>query len=493
MFEALSQGFVLAFEPQNLLFIFFGVLVGQIVGALPGVGPAAGMALLLPLTFGLEPVTAIMMLAGIMYGGQYGGTLTSVLINVPGEASGVMTAMDGHAMARNGRAGAALAIAAVGSFSAGVGAVLAVAVLTPALASVGLRFNAPEYFLLCALGVIAVGSLGEVPIRSLLAGVLGLTIALIGVDPLTGTPRLNFGLPSLYQGIDFIPVAIGVFGIAEVLSSLERSEKVEPIRTRLKDMWLTAEDWTTCRFSILRGGFIGLFVGIMPGAGASVASLLSYLTERKFSKHPERFGNGAIDGLAAAESANNSAAHGALIPMLSLGIPGSASSAVLMAALILHGIKPGPMLMTQESALVWGLIASMVIGNLILLIMNLPMAPLFAALLRIPYTYLAPGILVISLVGAYAATLSVATVWMCIAFGILGWLMMKLDIPRAPLVLALVLAPLMETSLRQSLLLSLGSPMIFVERPISAVLLVTVIFALIAPIWRTFGRRRLAR
>ena len=493
MFEALLQGFAVAFLPHNLLFIFAGVLVGQIVGALPGVGPAAGMALLLPLTFGLEPVTAIMMLAGIMYGGQYGGTLTSVLINVPGEASGVMTAMDGHAMARQGRAGAALSIAAVGSFIAGVGAVLAVAVLTPPLASIGLRFNAPEYFLLCALGVIAVGSLGEVPIRSLLAGVLGLTIALIGVDPLTGTPRLNFGMPSLYQGIDFIPVAIGVFGIAEVLASLEKSERVEPIRTRLKDMWLTAEDWATCRFSILRGGVIGLFVGIMPGAGASVASLLSYLTERKLSKNPERCGNGAIDGLAAAESANNSAAHGALIPMLSLGIPGSASSAVLMAALILHGIKPGPMLMTQESALVWGLIASMVIGNMILLVMNLPLAPVFAALLRIPYTYLAPGILVISLVGAYAATLSMATVWMCIAFGILGWAMMKLDIPRAPLVLALVLAPLMETSLRQALLLSLGSPMIFVERPISAVLLVAVLFALIAPIWRTFSRRRLAR
>jgi putative tricarboxylic transport membrane protein len=489
MIEALLQGFSVAFQPENLLFIFVGVLVGQIVGALPGVGPAAGMALLLPLTFGLEPVTAIMMLAGIMYGGQYGGTLTSVLINVPGEASGVMTAMDGHAMARKGRAGAALAIAAIGSFIAGLGAVMAVAVITPPLASIGLKFNAPEYFLLAALGVIAVGSLGEVPVRSLLAGVLGLMIALVGVDPLTGAPRLNFGIPALYQGIDFIPVAIGVFGIAEVLTSLERSEKVEPIRTRLKDMWLTAEDWATCRFSILRGGVIGLFVGIMPGAGASVASLLSYLTERKFSKHPERFGTGAIDGLAAAESANNAAAHGALIPMLSLGIPGSASSAVLLAALILHGIKPGPMLLTQESALVWGLIASMVLGNIFLLVLNLPMAPVFAALLRIPYVYLAPGILVISLVGAYAATLSMATVWMCIAFGILGWLMMKLDIPRAPLVLALVLAPLMETSLRQSLLLSLGSPMIFVERPIAAALLVAVLFALIAPIVRVFRRR----
>lgn len=490
MIDALMQGFAVAFLPENLLFIFLGVLVGQVVGALPGLGPAAGMALLLPLTFGLEPVTAIMMLAGIMYGGQYGGTLTSVLINVPGEASGVMTAMDGHAMARKGRAGAALSIAAIGSFIAGVGAVIAVAVITPPLASIGLRFNAPEYFLLALLGVIAVGSLGTVPVRSLLAGVLGLMIALIGVDPLTGTPRLNFGVPALYQGIDFIPVAIGVFGIAEVLSSLERSDKLEPIKTRLKDMWLTAEDWTTCRFSIVRGGVIGLFVGIMPGAGASVASLLSYLAERRFSKNPERFGTGAIDGLAAAESANNSAAHGALIPMLSLGIPGSASSAVLLAALILHGIKPGPMLMTQESTLVWGLIASMVLGNIFLLILNLPLAPLFAALLRIPYIYLAPGILVISLVGAYAATLTIATVWMCIAFGILGWFMMKLDVPRAPLVLALVLAPLMETSLRQALLLSFGSPMIFIERPISAFLVVAVLVALIAPIVRVTRRRK---
>lgn len=489
MIEALLQGFSIAMMPENLMFIFLGVLIGQIVGALPGIGPAAGMALLLPLTFGLEPVTAIMMLAGIMYGGQYGGTLTSVLINVPGEASGVMTAMDGHAMARQGRAGAALAIAAIGSFIAGLGAVAAVAVITPPLASIGLKFNAPEYFLLALLGVIAVGSLGDAPIRSLLAGVLGLMIALVGVDPLTGTPRLNFGIPALYQGIDFIPVAIGVFGIAEVLNSLERSEKVEPIRTRLKDMWLTTQDWAACRFAILRGGVIGLFVGIMPGAGASVASLLSYLTERKFSKHPERFGSGAIEGVAAAESANNAASHGALIPMLSLGIPGSASSAVLLAALILHGIKPGPMLMSTESTLVWGLIASMVVGNIFLLVLNLPMAPVFAALLRVPYVYLAPGILVISLVGAYAATLSMATVWMCIVFGLLGWLMIKLDIPRAPLVLALVLAPLMEASLRQALLLSLGSPMIFVERPISAVLLAAVLFALIAPILRVMRKR----
>jgi putative tricarboxylic transport membrane protein len=490
MLDLLFQGFAIALQPQNLVFIALGVLIGQIVGALPGLGPAAGMALLLPLTFGLEPATAIMMLAGIMYGGQYGGTLTSVLINVPGEASGVMTALDGHAMARQGRAGAALAIAAVGSFLAGMAAVAAVALIAPPLADFGLNFNAPEYFLLAALGIIATGSLGGSPVRSLIAGVMGLMIALIGVDPLTGTPRLSFEQPYLFEGIDFIPVAIGVFGIAEVLSSMERIAAVQPIRTRLKDMWLTKADWVTCRLSIVRGGIIGLFVGIMPGAGASVASLLAYLSERRFSKSPETFGKGAIDGVAAAEAANNASAHGALIPMLSLGIPGSASSAVLLAALILHGIRPGPMLMTQEAPLVWSLIASMFIGNIILVILNLPLAPLFAAILRVPYVYLAPGILAVSLVGAYAATLDMGEVWKCILFGLLGWMMMKFDIPRAPLVLALVLASLMETSLRQSLLLSFGSPMIFFERPISAILLVAVLIALFLPLVKALRKRR---
>lgn len=490
MLDQLFIGFATALEPNNLLFIFLGVLIGQIVGALPGLGPSAGMALLLPLTFGLEPVTAVMMLAGIMYGAQYGGTLTSVLIAVPGEASGVMTAVDGNAMARKGRAGAALSISAIGSFIAGIGSVMAVALLAPPLASFGLKFNAPEYFLLALLGILAIGSLGGSPLKSLGAALIGLMIALIGVDPLTGTPRLSFDQPTLMKGIDFIPVVIGVFGIAEVLASLERIESVQPIRTRLRDMWLTKADWMKCRFSIVRGGAIGLFVGIMPGAGASIASLLAYLTERKFSSTPEDFGKGAIDGVAAAEAANNAASHGAAIPMLSLGIPGSASTAILLAALILHGIRPGPQLMMQESVLVWGLIASMFVGNLFLLILNLPLAPVFAALLRIPYVYLAPAILGVSLVGAYAATLDITTVWMSLFFGVLGYLMIKFDVPRPPLVLALVLASLMEMSLRQALLLSFGSPMIFVERPISLILLTAMIAALLLPVFAAVRRRR---
>jgi putative tricarboxylic transport membrane protein len=489
----LGQGLLACLEPQNLMFIAFGVLIGQFVGALPGIGPSAGMALLLPLTFGLEPATAIMMLAGIMYGGQYGGTLTSVLVNVPGEASSVMTAVDGHRLAQRGRAGATLAMAAIGSFIAGVGSVLAVALLTPPLSAFALRFNAPEYFLLALLGLTAAASLGGTPVRALIGAALGLMIALVGVDPVGGAQRLTFGQQALYEGFDFIPVAIGVFGIAEVLASLERAEEVKPIRTRLRDMWITTADWAQCRLSILRGGLIGLIVGIMPGAGASVASMLAYIAERRVSRRPEDFGDGALDGVAAAEAANNAASHGATIPMLALGIPGSASTAVLLAALVLHGIRPGPQLMQQESGLVWGLIASMLVGNVILLIVNLPLAPLFATLLRIPYLFLAPAILAISLVGAYAATLDLATVWMCLGFGVLGWVMIHLDIPRPPLVLAVVLAPLMEMSLRQALLLSFGELSIFVQRPISAVLLALVAVSLLMPVVAAVRRRRAAR
>ncbi len=473
------------------MFVVIGVVLGQIIGALPGIGPAAGMALLLPLTFGLPPVTAIVMLAGIMYGGMYGGTLTSVLVNVPGEAASVMTAVDGYQIARRGRAGAALSIAAIGSFAAGTSAVAALVLLTPPLSEFALKFNAPEYFLLATLGITASTSLGGASaVKALMAAVLGLMVALVGVDPITGVPRLTFGEVKLVEGIDFLPVAIGIFGIAEVLASLEGAEELEPIRAPLRSMWLTAEEWAESRMAIVRGGLVGFLVGIMPGAGPTVAAMLAYVTERRFSRHPERFGKGALDGVAAAESANNSAVHGACVPMLALGIPGSASTAVLLAALVLQGIRPGPMLMIEQAELVWGLIASMFIGNVVLLVINLPLAPLFASILRIPYAYLAPGILAISLIGAYASTLDFTTVAICLTFGAVGWCMMKLDFPRAPLVLAVVLAPLLETSLRQSLLMSFGSPMIFVERPIAAVLLVLVLVSLGLPLGGAIRRRR---
>jgi putative tricarboxylic transport membrane protein len=480
--QLLAQGFATCFTPLNLAFIFAGVLIGQIIGALPGIGPAAGMALLLPLTYGVPPVTAIMMLAGIMYGGQYGGTLTSVLVNVPGEAASVMTTLDGHQMARQGRAGAALSIAAIGSFLAGIAAVLAVVFVTPPLAAFALKFNAPEYFLLALLGITATASLGtNSPTKALMGALLGLMIAMVGVDPIQGTPRLTFGQQGLIEGIDFLPVAIGIFGIAEVLASLERSEQAAPLRTRLRDMWLTAKDWADSRLAIVRGGLIGFFIGVMPGAGPTIASMLAYIGEKRFSRHPERFGRGAIDGVAAPEAANNAASHAACVPMLALGIPGSASTAVLLAALILHGIRPGPGLMTEQSTLVWALIASMFIGNVILLVLNLPLAPVFAALLRVRYAYLAPGILAVSLVGAYANALDFTELWIALAFGVVGWFMIKLDFPRAPLVLALVLAPLLESSLRQSLLLSFGSLKIFVDRPLAAALLACVAVSLLIP------------
>ena len=434
------------------------------------------------------------MLAGIMYGGMYGGTLTSVLINVPGEAASVMTAVDGHQLARQGRAGAALSISAIGSFLAGIGAVIALVFITPALSDLALRFSAPEYFLLSALGITATASIGgSSQIRALLSAVLGLIVALVGTDPMVGTERLTFGSTNMVEGLDFIPVAIGIFGIAEVLVSLENSQDLVPIRTRLRDLLISRKDWVECRMSIVRGGFVGMLIGLLPGAGPTVASLLAYVVEKRASPHPERFGKGALDGVAAAESANNSAVHGALVPMLALGIPGSASTAVLLAALILQGIQPGPMLMTQHADLVWGLIASMFIGNLILLVLNLPLVPVFASLLRVPYDYLAPAILVVSLTGAYAMTLNIFTVGIAIVFGLIGYGMIKLDMPRSPLVLAVVLAPLMESSLRQSLMLSLGSPIIFVERPISAVLLTAVIASIVFPIWAGFRRRRRTR
>ena len=487
----LGHGFDIATTPTNLLFVLIGVLLGQVIGLLPGIGPAAGMALLLPITFGLEPTSAIIMLAGIMYGGMYGGTLTSVLINVPGEAASVMTAVDGHQLARQGKAGAALSIAAIGSFLAGVAAVVAVVFLTPVLSAFALRFNAPEYFLIAAFGIIATASMGtSSAVKSLLVAVIGLGIALIGTDPLLGTARLTFGSIELLEGIDFLPVAIGLFGIAEVLVSIESREELAPMKTRLRDLWLSSADWAACRMAVLRGGLVGFLTGLMPGAGPTVAALLAYVVEKRYSKHPERFGRGALDGLAASESANNSAVHAALIPMLALGIPGSAATAVLLAGLILLGVRPGPMLMTEQPDLVWGLIASMFIGNVMLLVLNLPLAPLFASLLRIRYDYLAPGILVLSLVGAFGTTLSLFTVGIALLFGMIGYAMIKLDLPRPPLVLALVLAPLMETSLRQSLMLSRGSLSIFIERPLSAVLVVAVFGMLALPIIRAIRARR---
>jgi putative tricarboxylic transport membrane protein len=487
MLNSLAQllhGFGTALSPSGLLFTFIGVLLGQLIGALPGIGPAAGMALLLPVTFGMEPTFAVMMLAGIMYGGQYGGTLTSVLINVPGEASSVMTAVDGYQLAKKGEAGKALSVA-------GVGAVIVLVFAAPALSQFALNFSSPEYFLLASLGLTASAGFGSASLlKALLVTSFGLLIALIGTDPMAGTPRMTFGSANLLDGLDFLPVAIGLFGIGEVLASLNTPADAKIESMRLRDLWPRWSDWVSCRMAILRGGVIGFFIGVMPGAGAAIASLMAYFAERRFSKHPEKFGHGALDAIAAAESANNASAHGAFIPMLSLGIPGGPGTAVLLGALILAGIRPGPALMTEQATLVWGLIASMFVGNVMLLVLNLPLAPIFASVLRIPYVYIAPPILVLSLVGAYAQTLSLFTVGTAVFFGVLGYVMIRTGFPRAPLVLAMVLTPIMESSLRQSLMFSEGSLIIFVERPIALILLCAVVLSLVLPIFFSIRARR---
>jgi putative tricarboxylic transport membrane protein len=482
LLQNLALGFSVALTPQNLLFAFIGVLVGQVIGALPGIGPSAGLALLLPITFGMNPTSAIILLAGITYGAMYGGTITSVLVNVPGEASSVMTAVDGYKMALQGRAGAALGIAALGSFIAGTLSLVLMMLLAPWLSRVGTAFSAPEYTLLALLGLTAIAGFGAASqIKALLMGLLGLMLALVGIDPLIGDDRFTFGQVNLADGVDFLPIAIGVFGIAEVLAGLEHAVNAEPIKTRLRDLWPTARDWLDCRWALVRGTFLGFFIGVAPGTGPTIASFLCYLAEKKASKTPEKFGNGAIEGVAAAEAANNAAATGALVPMLTLGIPGSASAAVLMAAFILHGLRPGPLLMQQQPQVIWGVIASMYIGNLMLVILNMPLAPLFAALLRIPYAYLAPMILAISFVGAFAAENTMFNVGLALVSGLFGYVMLKTDLPRAPLILGLVLGPLLEQRLRQALTISLGDPLIFVQRPISAALLALVVLSLLWP------------
>ena len=496
----LFHGFAVALEPNNLLAVFIGVLLGQVIGALPGIGPSLGMALLLPISFGLAPVTAIVLLSGIMYGAMYGGTLTSVLINVPGESSGIMTTIEGYKLARKGRAGAALSMAAIGSFIAGTFTIFFLIFAAVAISNFALKFAPPEYFLLAALGITATASMGEgSALKALFMAIIGLMLALVGTDPILGTERLTFGQVDLLDGIDFLPIAIGIFGVAEVLVSLESLVDLEPMRTRMRDMWPRWSDWVECRMAIMRGSAVGFLLGLLPGVGPTASTFIAYAVEKRFSKHPEMFGHGALDAVASVESANNSSVVGSLVPMLTLGIPGSGLTAVLLAAFTLQGIRPGPLLMTTQPELVWGLIASMFVGNVMLLILNLPLAPLFASLLRVPYAYLAPGILLLSIVGAYATDLRLFTVGVTVLFGVIGYLMIKARLPRAPLILGIVLAPILESSLRQSLILSRGSLSIFITRPIALVLLIAVIASLVLPLFGGFlkapwkWRRRASR
>jgi putative tricarboxylic transport membrane protein len=492
--EQLGHGFSIALTLQNLALAFVGVLIGTMVGILPGIGPSAGVALALPLTFGLEPVSAIIMLAGIYYGAMYGGTLTSVLINTPGESASVMTTLDGYQMALKGRAGAALGMAAIGSFIAGTLGVVALMLAAPPIAHLAVRFGPPEYFALALLGLLTLSGLAGTSVaKALLMAIAGLLVATVGLDPIAGHLRFTFNVLELSDGIDFLPVAVGLFGIAEVLANIEQRVRLEPIHAKLSGLLPTWQDWLACRLPIVRGSVIGFVVGVLPGAGATLASFISYGIEKKVAKDPSRFGRGAIEGVAAPESANNSATAGAMVPLLTLGIPGSATTAVLLGAFVLYGLRPGPLLLTDHPDVFWGLIASMYIGNVMLLVLNLPGAPLFASILRLPYSVIATGILGISLAGVYSLQNNMFDVWIAIAFGVIGYLMKRFDYPPAPFVLALVLGPLLEVALRQSLTMSHGALSIFLQRPVSVVLLAVAFLMLFGPVLLRRFRRLVSR
>jgi putative tricarboxylic transport membrane protein len=489
--EALSQllaGFAAALTLKHLAMCFAGVLMGQIVGVLPGIGPSAAIALLLPLTFGADPTAAIILFAGIYYGSQYGGTLTSVLVSVPGESSTVMTSIDGYQMALQGRAGAALGIAAIGSFVAGTLGTIGLMLLAPALAKAALAFGPPEYFALVVLGLTALAAVGSSVLKGLLTGVAGLLLGTIGIDPQNGIARFDFGRTWLLDGVEFIVLTVALFGVGEVVASSGLGA-ARPV-AEVKNVLPTRADLRACRLPVARGTLIGFLVGVLPAAGATIASFVAYIVEKKVAKDPSRFGKGAIEGVAAPEAANNAAAAGAMVPMLSLGVPGSGTTAIILGALIMFGIRPGPELFAKNADLVWAVIASMYIGNLILLVLNLPLAGLFARLLKVPYRWLYPPILALCIAGVYSQANSVEDCWLLVGFGLLGWLMKRYDWPAAPMVLGLVLGPLFETALRQSLTLSHGSFAIFATRPISAALLAVALVAVTVPLWLPLFRAK---
>ena len=489
----LLHGFYVAAQPSNLLWCFVGCLLGTVVGILPGLGPAATIALLLPLTFSMSPAGGVIMMAGIYYGAKYGGSTTSILLNIPGESSSVATCLDGYQMARKGRAGAALGIAAIASFVAGTVGVIALTLVAPPVAAFALRFSSPEYFALMVLGLALVVLLsGPSLIKGLLALLLGLWLTSIGTDLFTAQARFIFGQAELLGGIEFMVIAIGVFALGEVLANIEGGEESQmlPVPRGLRNLLPTWEDLMACRFAFLNGSVVGFLIGILPGAGGTIASFLAYGAEKAFSKHPEKFGTGVPEGVAAPEAANNADTGGALVPLLTLGIPGGSSTAILLSALIIWGIRPGPLMMQESPDVFWGLVASMYIGNIMLLVLNLPLVPLFAQLLRLPVYILHPFIFGISIVGVYGVTGRIFDTGLLAGFGLLGYIMTKLKYPSAPLILGFVLGDAMERALRQSLMMSQGDLIMLVERPISATMLALAAVVLFLPLLSHFNRAR---
>jgi putative tricarboxylic transport membrane protein len=479
----LMMGFQVAATPINLIWALIGAFVGTIVGVLPGIGPLGSMAILLSFTLNMEATTAMIFFAGIYYGAMYGGSTTSILLNIPGEAASVVTCIDGYKMAQKGRGGAALTISAVGSFVAGTLSIIGLMFAASILADAALKFGPPEFFAIGAVGLLFLVRLsGGSLIKNVIMLLIGLALATIGTDRLYATPRFTFGLSDLGQGVEFLPVAMGLFGIAEVmLTAVEKEGAAEMIRVRMRDLLPTLVEWKRSIAPIFRGSIIGFFIGLLPGPSPVISTFVSYMAEKKASRHPEEFGEGAIEGVAGPEAANNAAVGGAYVPLLALGVPFTPAMAVVVGALMLHGITPGPMMMTEKPQLFWGVIASMYIGNVMLLVLNLPMVQLFALITKVPKQILLPLITLISLVGVYSVNSSYVDLYVLALFGILGFILRDLGYSPAPLVLALVIGPMMENAFRSSMMINQGAiaPMIF--RPIAGTIYLVSALALIVP------------
>ncbi len=476
----LALGFQTIISPQNLLYCFLGTLIGTLIGVLPGIGPVQTIAILLPTTFALPPVSALIMLAGIYYGAQYGGSTTSILVNVPGEASSVVTCLDGYQMALRGRAGAALTVSALGSFVAGCFATFLIALLAVPLSELAFKFGPAEYFSLMVFGLIGsiVFASGS-PLKAIGMILLGLILGMVGTDVTSGIQRFSFGIPELADGLGFVPLAMGLFGISEIIKSLERREKREIIKSKLSGFWLKKRDLKEVAPAVARGTFIGSFLGILPGGGAILSSFISYMVEKKVSRNPESFGKGNICGVASPESANNAGAQTSFIPLLTLGIPSNVVMALMAGAMMIHGIQPGPRVISNNPDLFWGVIASMWVGNFMLVILNLPLIGIWVKLLGIPYRILYPAILLFCCIGIYSINNNVFDIWLTAILGFLGYLFVKLECEPAPLILGFVLGPLMEENLRRGMLISRGDPSIFFTRPLSLAFLIMAFILLI--------------
>lgn len=477
--NSLLHGFSVALDPMNLVYVTLGVLLGTVVGLLPGMGPTAGIAVLLPVTLSMEPSSAIIMLAGIYYGSMYGGRIPSILLNIPGDAAAVMTTLDGYPLRKQGKAGRALGITAIGSFIGGTIAIIGLTFFAPVVAKFAISIGSAEMFILASLGLLMVSFIGSgSKLKALAMAGIGLLLAAIGSDAITGESRLSFGQLSLLSGINIIPLAVGLFGISEILVAIERGLTPGLKSTKLGRSLPTKTDWLTARFAVLRASVIGFFVGILPGGGGALSSILAYGVEKKFSKNPEKFGKGAVDGLAATETADNASSNAAFVPLMTLGLPPNSVLAVIFGALLLHDITPGPRLINENPDVFWGVIASMYIGNIVLLILNLPLIGVFLQVLRVPTSLLFPIVLVVAVCGVYSANNRIVDVGLAVVFGVFGYVLKKFKFDLTPLILAFILGPIIESEFRRTMVISGGDPSIFVERPISLGMLI-VVFALI--------------